>query len=214
MSGTRARSRSERTTEALRNAILDGTLAPGERLIEERLSDQYGVSRVPIREAIQRLIAEGLAVPLEGRGAAVAVTTPALAEELVEVRAVLEGLNARLAARRRGPAVVERLVEALAAGNAAAATGSTAELARLNGSYHALLAAAGENAVLADVMRPLRERTNLVFRRNSAERAVEDWREHAAVLAAVIDGDEELAALLAARHVHRAARARLAPTPP
>jgi DNA-binding GntR family transcriptional regulator len=63
--------------------------------------------------------------------------------------------------------------------------------------------------VLPDLIRPLRERTNLVFRLNSTERAAEDWREHAMILAAVVDGDEELAALLAARHVRRAAKARL-----
>ena len=55
-------------------------------------------------------------------------------------------------------------------------------------------------------MRPLRERTELVFRRNSAERAAMDWREHAMILQAVAEGDEELAALLADRHVRRAAR--------
>jgi len=55
-------------------------------------------------------------------------------------------------------------------------------------------------------MRPLRERTELVFRRNGTARAATDWREHAAILAAVAEGDEEPAALLAARHVHRAAR--------
>jgi DNA-binding GntR family transcriptional regulator len=194
--------------EELRRAILDGALKPGERLIEDRLSEEYGVSRVPIREAIQILMGEGLVVPTASRGAAVAELTDAFAEELVEVRALLEGMNAKLAARHRDPAIVERLHQVLARGNAAASHGTPTELAQLNGEFHELLAVAGSNRVLRDVMRSLRERTNLVFRRNTATRAPEDWREHAAILAAVIDGDEELAMLLATRHVHNAARAR------
>ena len=64
---------SHQALQRLRAAILSGDLKPGERLVEERLSAELGMSRVPIREAIQQLIAEGLAVPAEGtRGAQVA----------------------------------------------------------------------------------------------------------------------------------------------
>jgi DNA-binding GntR family transcriptional regulator len=56
-------------------------------------------------------------------------------------------------------------------------------------------------------MRTLRERTSLVFAANSARRAQQDWDEHSKILAAVIDGDEELASMLATRHVRRAAEA-------
>ena len=55
-------------------------------------------------------------------------------------------------------------------------------------------------------MRSLRERTSLAFAANGRDRAREDWKEHAGILAAVIEGDEEIAALLAARHVQNAAR--------
>jgi DNA-binding GntR family transcriptional regulator len=196
--------------EALRRAIVTGRLEPGERLVEDRLSAELGVSRVPIREAIRTLLAEGLAVPTGRRGARVAELGPDLAEELVEVRATLEALNARLAARRHDPAIVAAIRGVLERGNAASRGGSAAELARLNAEFHDLLAEAGSNRVLKDVMRMLRDRTELVFRRNSTERAPEDWREHAAILAAIAEGEEELAELLAGRHVRRAARARLA----
>ena len=195
--------------DRLRAAILAGTYKPGERLIEDRLSAEFAVSRVPVREAIRTLTAEGLVVPTASRGARVAETTGAFARELVEVRALLEGMNARLAARHRDPATLTALRKVLARGNAAAADGTPAELAALNGEFHELLAVAGSNRVLRDVMRSLRERTNLVFRRNTVERAREDWREHAQILSAVVAGDDELAALLATRHVHNAARARL-----
>lgn len=199
----------ESVAQRLRSAIFNKELEPGQRLIEDRLSTEFGVSRVPIREAIRTLIAEGLVVPSRSRGASVADIPPDVAEDLVEVRAMLEGMNARLAARHRDPEVVGRLRAVLERGNVAARSGTAAELAALNSEFHELLGIAGSNRVLNDVVRSLRERTNLVFRRNSIDRAPEDWREHAAILSAVIEGDEELATLHATRHVRNAARARL-----
>ena len=194
----------------LREAILTGRLGPGERLVEERLSAELGMSRVPIREAIKQLVVEGLAVPAAdapgGRGAQVATLSADVAAELIEVRAVLEGLNARLAARNAAPGKVPRIEALLARGAALSNVSPAAELAALNADFHVLLAEAGANRVLQELMRPLRERTEMVFRRNSTERAAQDWQEHALILGAVAEGDEELAALLAARHVRRAAR--------
>lgn len=212
--GQRRPSLGQSALKALREAILAGRLQPGDRLVEERLSADLGMSRVPIREAIKQLTMEGLAEPVDGgRGAQVAALSPEDAQDLIEVRAVLEGLTARLAARRRDSSKVARIQELLAAGDALAADGSAAALATLNASFHELLAATGANQALQELMRPLRERTEMVFRRNSVERADMDWREHAMILTAVAEGDEELAALLAARHVRRAARARMSAEP-
>jgi len=97
-------------------------------------------------------------------------------------------------------------------GNQAARVRSFPELVRLNGEFHDKLAEAGGNAILWDIMRTLRERTGVVFARNTASRAAQDWDEHSRILAAVIDGDEELASLLATRHVRLAAEAALAQT--
>ena len=193
--------------EKIRGQILDGKLRPGERLVEDRLSAELGVSRVPVREALRELSAEGLVRIERNRGASVTEVTPAMVGELVEVRALLEGLNARLAAQRHDPEIVGQLSEILARGNEAAEAGSTEQLARLNAEFHDRLAEASRNAVLSDVMRGLRERTSLAFAINGRSRAREDWAEHSGILAAVIAGDGELAALLATRHVHNAAAA-------
>lgn len=195
--------------EAIRRAILTGRYKSGERLVEDRLSAEFKVSRVPVREALKTLAAEGLVELLPRRGARVAAWSHDVALELVEVRATLEGLNARLAARRHDPATISKLRAVLERGIAAAQRGAAVELARLNAEYHELLAVAGNNRVLQDTVRSLRERTEMVFLRNSTERAPEDWQEHAAILSAIVSGDEELAALLAMRHVHNAARDRL-----
>ena len=193
--------------DKIRGLILDGKLRPGDRLIEDRLSAELGVSRVPVREALRELSMEGLVRLEPNRGATVTEVTPELVAELVEVRTLLEALNARLAARRHDPRIAALLQDTLQRGNAAAQSGTAEELARLNAEFHERLAEASRNSVLSDIMRSLRERTSLAFSINGRSRAREDWREHAAILAAVIEGDEEIAALLAARHVKNAAAA-------
>jgi DNA-binding GntR family transcriptional regulator len=191
----------------IRDLILDGTLRPGERLVEDRLSAELGVSRVPVREALRALSSEGLVRLEPNRGATVTEVTPQLVAELVEVRTLLEALNARLAARRHDPKIVALLQDTLRRGDAAAQSGTSQELARLNAEFHERLAEASRNSVLSDIMRSLRERTSLAFSLNGQARARQDWKEHAAILAAVIEGDEEIAALLASRHVRNAAAA-------
>jgi DNA-binding GntR family transcriptional regulator len=199
--------------EQLRRLILTGQHKPGERLVEDKLSAELGVSRVPIREALRTLAAEGLVDLPPRRGASVAILSPEIARDLVEVRATLEGLNARLAARHHEPSIVAELQQVLTDGNAAAQSGNVDDLVRLNGAFHDKLAQAGRNSILWDIMRTLRERTSLVFAANTNHRSLEDWDEHSRILAAVIDGDEELAALLATRHVYQAAEAAFAVIP-
>ena len=194
-------------SDQIRGRILDGTLKPGERLVEDRLSAELGVSRVPVREALRGLSAEGLVTLLPRRGATVVEVTPESVAELVEVRALLEGLNAKLAAQRHAPEIVEQLKDTLRRGNEAAKTGTAEELAHLNAEFHERLAVASRNTVLSEVMRGLRERTSIAFAINGRARARDDWDEHAGVLAAVIAGDAELASLLANRHVQNAAAA-------
>jgi DNA-binding GntR family transcriptional regulator len=212
MSARAARPRSRQVSEEIRAMILGGRVKPGERLVEESLSGELGVSRVPVREALLALSAQGLVHIEPRRGATVAAVTPKIVAELVEVRALLEGLNARLAAQRHDPEIVAELRDTLRRGNAAAQSATREELANLNAEFHERLAEASRNSVLSDVMRGLRERTSLAFAINGRTRAREDWAEHAGILAAVIAGDGELAALLANRHVHNAAAAFAAAT--
>ena len=207
LAGVRDTSLAELVRDDVLQAIARGELAPGQRITEPDVAARLKVSRVPVREALRGLSVEGLVTLLPRRGATVVEVTPETVAELVEVRALLEGLNAKLAAQRHDPEIVALLRDTLERGNEAATTGAPEELARLNAEFHERLAEASRNAVLADVMRGLRERTSLAFAINSRARAREDWQEHAGILAAVIAGDAELAALLATRHVHNAAAA-------
>ncbi|NBB83674.1 MAG: FCD domain-containing protein [Alphaproteobacteria bacterium] len=186
---------------ALRDAILSGRFRPGERLVEDRLARMFGVSRNPVREALKALHSEGIVAITPRRGATVARLSIEEAEEVIELRAALEGLSARLAARRLEPEAGERLSAILEAGDRAAAARDHAELNRLNDAFHGSLAEAGSNRYLVEFMRSLRAKTHWLFAAISQERALESWREHAAILRAVLDRDQEMAALLASRHV-------------
>ena len=81
-------------SDQIRGQILDGRLKPGERLVEDRLSLELGVSRVPVREALLGLSMEGLVRLEPRRGATVTAITPELVAELVEVRTLLEAPQA------------------------------------------------------------------------------------------------------------------------
>jgi DNA-binding GntR family transcriptional regulator len=191
----------DKVADQIRAAILAGQFKPGDRLIEDRLAEEFGVSRNPIREAMRALAAEGLIEVTARRGAVVASLSPQEAEELLEVRATLEGANARLAARRRDGAVLPQLEAILARGTQAIEAGRVEDLPGLNANFHAGLAQAGHNRVLSDLMRTLRDRSAPLFRGYGLDFARATWAEHAGILRAVIAGDAELASLLAYRHV-------------
>lgn len=101
---------SDRAYHALREAILDGTLAPGTVLGEVEQSQRLGVSRTPVREALSRLAADGLVAPA-GRGQTVTEISIDNITELFEVRRALEEQSARLAAQRRDPVIFEELAQ-------------------------------------------------------------------------------------------------------
>jgi DNA-binding GntR family transcriptional regulator len=194
----------DRVVMRLRQAILSGRLKPGERLVEGHLADELGVSRNPVREAIRALASEGLIEVTARRGAAVATMTEQEARETIEVRALLEGQNARLAARRQDGEIIKRIEAVLSKGTAAVAAKRFDQLSDLNQRFHGELAAAGQNTVLGDILQRLRERTAMLFAPMDPGRQARSWEEHAAILRAIIEGDERTAATLAAEHVMRA----------
>lgn len=191
----------DRVKDALAQAILSGRLRPGERIVEERLAAEFGVSRNPVREAIRALAAEGLVEVSARRGASVASLTEREARETVEVRALLEGHNARLAARRRDAETLRVIQGILDRGAAAVAAGQFGELPELNRQFHRALAAAGQNRVLGEMLDRLRTRTVMLFAPEHPARQQRFWEEHAAILQAILEGDEETAARLAVAHV-------------
>jgi DNA-binding GntR family transcriptional regulator len=193
----------------LRRLIVSGQWPQGHRLVESRVAEQLGVSRNPVREAIRSLEAEGFVEVLPRRGARVAVLDAAEVAQLLEVRSALEELAAALAARRRSEAQVVALNDLVAKGRAVAANGDVAELPALNTRFHLLLAEASGNPQLDALIRPLRDRIQWVYATRVQTRGQASWDEHAAIAAAVADGDEARARELAGAHIASATRAFL-----
>ncbi len=188
-------------TDAIRQAIFSGRYQPGERLVEEQLANELGVSRYPVGEALRALQTEGLVEISPRRGASVTKVSEEEAREIIELRASLEGLCARLATRRCTADDRVEIADLLSRGNVASAADDTAVLAGLHTEVHALMARIGHNRHLNEFIQSLRDKTVWLYSTSLSWRARESWSEHAAILAAVAGGDEDLAAILASRHV-------------
>ena len=209
---TRGPSAAERVTDVLRELLLRGELAPGDRLKEEELAALAGASRTPVREALHRLEAEGLVRRTPG-GAVVSDWGDEDLDELMEVRAVLEGFGARLAAARIAPAGLERLA-ALADEMEQLADGTDRDrldqIAKRNNEFHRVLLEASGSArvqsLLAQVVQvPLVHRT---FHRYGAAALRRSLAHHHELVAALRAGDGTWAELVMRTHV-AAARAEL-----
>jgi DNA-binding GntR family transcriptional regulator len=130
-------------------AIVEGRLRPNQRLVEMQLCEEFGCSRSPLREAIRMLAAEGLVTLTPRRGARVADLTPKTLRDVFEVRLLLEGLAARLAAEHRSQREVAELKAMNASMRRAVATGDLNLFFALNTAFHQAVARIGGNTYLA-----------------------------------------------------------------
>ena len=129
--------------EALRLAIVSGELRPNEPLIEDAIAGKYGTSRTPLREAIQRLAADGLLVPRR-RGWAVREFTPEEIRQNYEVRSSLEGLASRVAAER-GTQAQHALIARIQEERATMSSATPAQRLATNRAFHDAILAAAQN---------------------------------------------------------------------
>jgi len=194
---------SDRLRERLEEDILTGALAPGERLEEIVLAERFGVSRTPIREALLQLCAAGLVVNRPRRGAVVAEIGPRRLVEMFAVMAELEGMCARLAARRAAPEEVARIRAAHEACRAAAEGMDAEAYYRLNEAFHVMIRDTARNGFLFEecdaLQRRLRPYRRLQLRTRG--RVARSFAEHEAVVAAIERGDPETAAEAMRDHV-------------
>jgi DNA-binding GntR family transcriptional regulator len=123
----------------LRERILGGEYAPGERLGEVELAEKFGLSRTPVREALRRLAAEGLVDITTNKGARVVEYPPPDLEYIFMIRAHVEGLAARAAAQTASAAEIDRLDHIATVLKDHAEAGNLDEVYRLNAEYHATI---------------------------------------------------------------------------
>ncbi|MFC4452706.1 GntR family transcriptional regulator [Deinococcus sonorensis] len=185
----------------LREAILNGEFAPAERLGEVELTERLGVSRTPIREAIQRLTQEGLLEGLPGRGVRVRVVSAGEARDTYTVRETLDGLAASLAALAHTEQDAAQLRAALSELEAAP-DDDYREQTRLDLTFHRRLTQAAHNSALNDLARDLEQRVALIKHQTRVyNQHPQTSAQHHAILAAVLARDPEAARAAAALHV-------------
>jgi DNA-binding GntR family transcriptional regulator len=188
--------------------ISRGDLLPGARLRETELAERLSISRTPVREAIRQLEADGLVAHVPRQGATIRVLDYTEVMELYEMRAVLEGTAARLAAR----AASDLELDELAALNEELAATEDLRLAYdLNRQFHLTLLDAAKNRYLVKSVNAL-QKTLLILGSSTlveAERASQAVKEHADVLDALKDRDGARAEALMRAHIEAAHRVRL-----
>ena len=193
----------QRVHDHLREEILAGHLQPGAELAEVALSQQLGVSRGPIREAISRLAAEGLVTVRPRRGAVVSSLSKEEFLELYQVREALEVMAVKLAVPRLGPddfAALQSLIQAM---TESAERSEIGEFFQANLAFHGHLFAASGNGKLQDLYSQLigqmgRYRMRSLALRGNLQRSI---AEHGAILRAAKRGDADRAAQLMSEHI-------------
>ncbi|MFZ2624990.1 MAG: GntR family transcriptional regulator [Propionibacterium sp.] len=200
----------EQTVARLRESILSGALPAGTKLRERALSEQLGVSRVPVREALMVLESELLVDIVPRSGAVVTTFSRHEVQELFDAREVLEPLAARLAARDGTAAGLAALSARCAAARQASSSADDRAGATANASFHSALAEASGSGLLVSIMAPLQLRLQRLFRRTIEGRAVELVEDHERLVEALRRHDEDSAALLAQLHVTSTRAASLA----
>ena len=185
----------------LRRLILEGVMQPGQRLNELELSASLGISRSPIREALQRLAKEGVVELVANRGAFVAKFDLTQVEELYEVRETLECRAASLAAQRATPEDLAELKHVLAATRLALGNSNPGYPPELD--FHALLVRAAHNRQLVQLAAAIDAQLRVARGRSGyiPERARVAYQEHLAVYEAVVTGDIEAAPRLIRAHL-------------
>ena len=192
----------ETVYNVLVDAIIDGSLAPGERITQEEIAEQLHVSRSPVLQALRLLKKDGLIEDAPGRGVQVAPLEPEWVGNLYEVRGALDVLAARLAAQARAtidPALIEQ-------GRLISQSGDLKRIIDADMAFHYAIYAASGNALIAENANRywvhLRRVMGAVHRWANQRSAI--WEEHQAIADAIGRGDADQAVWLTEQHITRA----------
>lgn len=196
------RSLADRAYERLKGEIVSLQRPPGQRLVERDLAAELEISRIPLREALRQLEAEGMVVIVPRQGAMVAPFTAADVRHLFDVRESLEVLAVRLAAQHADSRGLAQLQAQLVAAREAIAAGDVNGLADANAAFHEVVIAMSANPLLQSIMQPLNSRVRWLFHLAQGPDEDDDMcTEHEAIYRAIAAGDADRGAELAYAHV-------------
>ena len=180
-----------RAYEAIKADIITCALQPGRQIAQRQLAEQYGAGLTPVREALQRLAQEGFVQAIPRSGYVVAPISLSDVREIFELRAIIEGAAARLAAERGSPEQIQRIAQAASFTYVYRDRQSYSRFLAFNASFHRSVAVAAGNQRLADQVARLLDELSRVFHlgldvKDSAE---EMQREHLALAQALCNRD-------------------------
>jgi DNA-binding GntR family transcriptional regulator len=196
----------ERAYTALRGGILDGTYGQGTRLGEVELAEALGVSRTPVREALRRLGSEGLIETLPNKGARVRTWSEGELDDIFDLRALLEGHAAGLAATRASSSQLASMADIVVRMDSATSQGGAPDydlIAGLNDAFHSAVVTASGNSLLPQLAQSLVHIPVVVrtFRRYSPGRLRQSMRQHREVLDALTSRDPAWAEAIMRAHI-------------
>ncbi len=197
--------------ETLRQAIQEGKLEPGTRLMEIQLAEELGVSRTPIREAIRELEADGFVVMIPRRGTYVADISLKDIAQVFEIRTALEELAAGLAAERITESELEELERILLEISDHIEKQDIDKIIEADVRFHQVLYEASRNTRLEEIIHNLREQV-LRFRSVSLKypgRLEETWQEHRDLVEAIAEHNAARAMKIATKHMENSERTLL-----
>ncbi|MEU4098485.1 GntR family transcriptional regulator [Streptomyces sp. NPDC026673] len=189
--------------DALIELIISGSLTPGRHLVEAELAEHLGVSRQPVREALQRLQTDGWVDLRPAQGAFVHAPTEEEASQLLGVRSVLETYSARLAAENTTPEDVEHLWTLQQEGVDALAAGDVERLVAANTALHSFITSMAGNAVLAELISQVSRKVRWYYTPIAKPRGKDAWNEHAQLVKAIAKGDADRAGEIMRKHTER-----------
>jgi DNA-binding GntR family transcriptional regulator len=176
---------------SLREAILKGILKPGEKLTEQRLCDDFHLSRTPVREALKQLGIEGLVETAPNRGATVIGISKRDIEDMFEMRAAYEIQAARWAAERMSPAQLDMLEETFEFMEFYTAKGAVGKTIDLNSKFHQIIYDASQNRIMQKILTSYQTYIKQSFRTRqySVDELPLMLEEHRAIFSALRAGD-------------------------
>lgn len=200
----------ERVYQAMQDLIISRRLAPGQHLVESELAEILGVSRQPVREALQWLANEGWVDLRPGYGAFVHAPTHEEADQLLAVRTLLEAEAARLAAKNATPEGLDRLRALCQRGIDAMTADDLDGMVAANAALHRCVTELSGNKVLLDFATQVDRRVQWYYTPVARQRGKRSWTEHTKLINAIAGGDAELAAEIMREHTERTRQTYLA----
>jgi DNA-binding GntR family transcriptional regulator len=189
--------------EALLEMIITRELQPGQHLVEKELAASLGVSRQPLREALQRMHAEGWVDLRPALGAFVHVPTEVEADQLLAARSILEAESAKLGAEQATPEQVAHLWELQRIGEEALARDDREALLSANASLHTYIVGMSGNKVLVDLRASVEHRVRWYYMPIAQVRSRDAWEEHAELIEAIASRDGGRTCALMRMHTER-----------